>query len=120
MKKSADRGKWLESIIRDWVNTSLENTLQNKANDKAWDDPLVGFSRGDDAYWESFKEHVGPFHWTPAEAFEKAFPDSRVPASKLAVISWVLPQMKKTKWKREKKKSIHPRAGPGEDFTGRS
>ena len=79
MKKSEDRRKWIESMIRDWVNTSPENTLGNVANDKAWDEPLVGFSRGDDPYWESFKEHVGPFHWTPAEAFMMAFPNGNMP-----------------------------------------
>jgi epoxyqueuosine reductase len=117
-KKPKDMAGWITKFIKEWVNTSPENTLQNKANDKAWDDPLVGFSRGDDACWESFKEHVGPFHWTPAEAFEKAFPGSRVPASRLTVISWVLPQMKQTKMDTRKEKTYPPESWARGRFYG--
>jgi len=117
-RKPKDKAEWITTLIKDWVNTSPENTLQNKANDRAWDDPLVGFSRGDDAFWESFKEHVGPFHWTPAEAFEKSFPGSRVPASKLTVISWVLPQMKQTKMDTRKEKMYPPESWARGRFYG--
>jgi len=117
-RKPKDKAEWITTLIKDWVNTSPENTLQNKANDRAWDDPLVGFSRGDDAFWESFKEHVGPFHWTPAEAFEKSFPGSRVPASKITVISWVLPQMKQTKMDTRKEKMYPPESWARGRFYG--
>ena len=96
IEKRKDKATWATNLIRSWLNTSPENTLENKAGDKAWSDPLVGFSSGDDPYWDSFKEHVGPFHWTPAEAFEKAFPGIRVVPHQLTVISWVLPQTKET------------------------
>ena len=94
MKKPA---KWVESIIKDFINRSPENTLKNPANDKAWADPLVGFSRGDDPIYQSYKEHVGPFHWTPLELFNLAFPQSKVGADQLTIISWVLPQTEPTK-----------------------
>jgi epoxyqueuosine reductase len=97
LNNDQQRASWITGMIRKWVDTSSENTLENKAHDKAWDEPLVGFSKGDDAYWGSFKEHVGPFHWTPAEAFEKAFPVTGISPHELTVISWVLPQMKQTK-----------------------
>ncbi len=94
MKKPA---KWVESIIKDFINRSPENTLKNPANDKAWADPLVGFSRGDDPIYQSYKEHVGPFHWTPLEVFNLAFPQSKVGADQLTIISWILPQTEQTK-----------------------
>ena len=102
-----DPSSWITEMIRKWVDISPENTIANTAHDKAWDDPLVGFSKGDDAYWESFKEHVGPFHWTPEEAFDKAFPGIRVSPHKLTVISWVLPHTKQTKMDSRKEK-IYP------------
>jgi len=93
-----DPGKWVEGIIKDFINRSPENTLKNPANEKAWDDPLVGFSSGDDPLYQQYKEkYVGPFHWTPLEVFQMAFPQSKTEAAELTVISWILPQMEKTK-----------------------
>jgi ferredoxin len=95
--KMKNPAKWVESIIRDFINRSPENTLKNPANEKAWADPLVGFSRGDDPLYQSYKEHVGPFHWTPLELFNLAFPQSKAGADQLTIISWVLPQTEQTK-----------------------
>ena len=38
--------EFVEKAIRDFINLSSENTLRNPANDKAWADPIVGFSSG--------------------------------------------------------------------------
>lgn len=116
--KAKNPSTWITKIIRDWVKTSSENTLASASREKAWDEPLVGFSRGDDACWESFKEHVGPFHWTPEEAFEKAFPGSCVPPHRLTVISWVLPQMKQTKMDSRKEKTYPPERWARSRFYG--
>ena len=118
INEKKEPSSWITEMVRDWVNTSPENTLENAAHEKAWDDPLVGFSRGDDAYWESFKEHVGPFHWTPAEAFEKAFPGIGIAPHKLTVISWVLPQMQKTKLDTRKEKTYPPESWARARFYG--
>ena len=97
-EKTQDPGKWVEGIIRDFINHSPENTVKNPANDKAWDDPLVGFSRGDDPIYQLYKEEaVGPFHWTPLEVFKLAFPHLDAGAGDLTVISYILPQMEKAK-----------------------
>jgi hypothetical protein len=97
-EKVKDPGKWVESIIKDFINHSPENTLKNPAKAKAWDDPLVGFSGGNDPIYQAYKEeYVGPFHWTPLELFKKAFPQSKVGADELTIISWILPQMGSTK-----------------------
>jgi len=89
--------KWVETLIKDFINQSPENTLKSKANDKAWEDPLVGFSNGDDPLYQQYKELVGSFHWTPLEIFSLTFPVSKVSARDLTVISWILPQTEATK-----------------------
>ena len=45
----------------------------------------------------AYKEHAGPFHWTPLEIFKLTFPDSPAEAGDLSVISYVLPQTEATK-----------------------
>ena len=97
MKKTADLASWIAQLIEDFIAQSPENTLQNKTNDRAFDAPLVGFSRGDDPIYETYKEVVGPFHWTPLQAFNQTFGDTTVAAEELAVISWILPQTSATK-----------------------
>ena len=88
---------WLETVIKEFINQSPENNLGNKANEKAFGEPIVGFSRGDDPAYEEFKKYVGDFHWTPKEIFAKTFPRSNVTADQLTVISWILPQTRATK-----------------------
>jgi len=90
-------GKWIEALIKDFINRSPENTLKNRANEKAWEDPLVGFSSGDDPLYQEYKEYVGAFHWAPLEVFTMTFPSAEVSAEDLTVISWVLPQTEVTK-----------------------
>jgi len=84
-------------IITDFINNSSENTLKNSTNDKAWDNPLVGFSRGDDPLYEAYKELVGPFHCTPLELFTETFPGLNSEAGDLTVIAWILPQTEKSR-----------------------
>jgi len=97
MKKTADLAAWIRQAIVDFIETSPQNTLQNKTNDKAFDKPLVGFSKGDDPLFETYKEVVGPFHWTPWEIFTRTFEGLSVTPEDLSVISWILPQTKATK-----------------------
>jgi epoxyqueuosine reductase len=87
---------WITTVIRDFCE-GPENTLQNEANERAWEDPLVGFSRGDDSLYEEYKEHVGPYHWTPWEIFTETYPGTEVELGELTVICWVLPQTSETK-----------------------
>jgi epoxyqueuosine reductase len=88
---------WIETIIKDFVDHSPENTLKNRDNDKAFETPLVGFSRGDDPLYEAYKDHVGPFSLTPWEIFALTFRDLSVKPEELTVISWILPHTKATK-----------------------
>ena len=92
-----DSANWIEKIIRDFINESPENTLKNAQNDRAWADPLIGFSMGNDPLYLKFKDVVGPFHWTPEEIFRLTYPELNLTADQLTVISWVLPQTGETK-----------------------
>jgi epoxyqueuosine reductase len=91
-----DLRTWIINVIRDFFE-GPQNTLQNETNERAWDEPLVGFARGDDPLFQAYKEYVGPYHWTPYEIFSKAFPGSYVKLDTLTVICWVLPHTDVTK-----------------------
>lgn len=92
-----EREQWIRSLIIDRVENSPENTLRLDSGEKAWDKPLVGFSKATDQYYDFFKKDIGSFFWHPLEAFGIAWPDSDVTAEQLSVISWVLPHSRLTK-----------------------
>lgn len=102
-----DPAAWMEDTMQDFIRESPENTLRNTASEKAFEEVLIGFSRGDDPLYEAYKDHVGPFHWTPWEVFALAFPDRVVKAKELSVISWVLPHIESTKAE-NRKETIYP------------
>lgn len=87
----------IERMIESFVEASPENSLKNQAGERAWEEVLIGFSSGADPLYESYKEHVGPFHFTPAEIFNLTFPDAPAQPEDLTVIAWVLPQREVTK-----------------------
>lgn len=97
MDKSAETATWIEEIVKTFIEDSAENTLENETNDKAFETPLVGFSRGDDPLYEAYKDHVGPFYMTPWEIFTVTFGPLSVKPEELTVISWILPHNKSTK-----------------------
>lgn len=107
MKKTESLAAWIEGVITGFIERSPHNTLQNQTNDKAFDTPMVGFSRGDDPIYDAYKEVVGPFHWTPLEIFSQTFRHLSVKAEDLTVISYILPQTKATKVA-NRKESIYP------------
>lgn len=93
----SDPAEWISGSIRDYV-ASGENSLNlDGGREPAWDEPLVGFSRGDDPPYQRFKEDIGPFFWTPPEAFAATFPDVPAAPEELTVISWILPQTERTR-----------------------
>ncbi len=96
ISSNVDIETWIVDQIHEFVE-SAENTLQNKAQERAWDQPLVGFSQGDDPLFTACKKHVGSYHWTPWEIFNLTFPNVEVEPGDLTVICWVLPQTSKTK-----------------------
>jgi epoxyqueuosine reductase len=95
--KHADLVSWLKSVMDDFLQRAPENTLEGTGHEKAFEKCLLGFSRGDDPLYAEYKQVVGPFHWTPLEIFDKAFPQSGVRADELTVVSWILPHREATK-----------------------
>ncbi len=87
----------ITSLITDYVAESPANSIRNAENEKAWDEPLVGFSGGDDPIYQFFKEDIGSFYWTPLEIFNLSFPEISVRPDELSVISWVLPHTESIK-----------------------
>jgi epoxyqueuosine reductase QueG len=87
----------VERIINEFCESAPSNSLHLETGEKAWAEPHVAIARGDDPLFLGNKEMIGPFLWTPEEAYALAFPDSPVPARELRVISYVLPQTPKTR-----------------------
>ena len=96
-KRSEVQSGWIEELVRKFIENSQINTLQNQAGDRAFENPLVGFSKGEDPIYLDYKDHVGPFHWTPQEIFSLSFPEIKAEADELTVISWILPHIEATK-----------------------
>lgn len=88
---------WIEKTIKRFVNESPENSMKNRENERAWAEPLVGFSSGADPLYEFYKKDIGEFYLSPLEIFVHAFPSVRARADELTVISWILPQTEATK-----------------------
>jgi hypothetical protein len=91
-----DYAAWIEEVIRDFCATAA-NSLENGTGERAWGEPRVAFARGDDPLYAKLKADIGPFFWTPAEAFALAYPDTSLPAGHLTVISYILPQTEATR-----------------------
>jgi epoxyqueuosine reductase len=96
MTEVGELAAWVEGIIKEFVE-SPENTLMNAANERAWAEPLVGFSSGADPLYRFYKGDIGHFYLTPIEWFEKTFPGVEASLEELTVISWILPQTEATK-----------------------
>ena len=58
--------------------------------------PLIGVAAGDDPYYDFLKEHIGEFHWLPAEVFALKYGQGTDPSS-LRVICMIFPQTEETK-----------------------
>lgn len=101
-----DAAAWIEGLIKEYVRNSPDNSLRNAANEKAWDDALVGYARGDDPLFSFYKQDIGAFVWTPAEIFSITFPDLKRAPEELTVISWILPQTEATKADNRRQKDV--------------
>ncbi len=71
--------------------------MKFESQEKAWGEPLVGYSRGDDPLYQEFKQDIGSFYLTPIELFKKTYPEADIAQSDLFIISWILPQTEATK-----------------------
>lgn len=89
--------EWITKLIVSFVEESPENNLGGHFHERAWDLPIVGFSRGDDDLYLFMKEDIGDFYWTPYEIFNMTFPEVDATSQQLSIISWILPQTQMTK-----------------------
>ena len=72
-----------------------------------FDAPLIGVVRGDDAYYDFLKEHIGGFHWNPAEVFALKYKEN-VDRKNLRVFSMIFPQTDATKEMQKKEAKVFP------------
>lgn len=87
----------VEGIIHSFWGSAASNSLHLEHHERAWEKPAAAVAAGDDPLFARMKEMIGSFYWTPAEAFNKAFPEIEVRAEQLRVISYVLPQTEATR-----------------------
>lgn len=106
MHGTRGRGKFFQLLfmcqirkqIESWMNDRANNALEPGSELPAFAKPLVGFASGEDELFSFLKADIGPeFYWTPEEAFLSAFPEEKIRADELSVISWVLPQTEDTR-----------------------
>lgn len=91
----ASRG-WIEKVVADFC-ASAANSLENGTGEPAWDPPQFGYARGDDPLFARIKADIGPFYWTPADAYRLAYPHAAAAPSELSVVCYILPQTAATR-----------------------
>ena len=89
--------QWITAVIKDFVTLSSLNDMGLAKREKIFDTPLVGFSSGSDPLYDQYKAHIGSFYLTPLELFSKSFPDIKINAEELTVISWIIPSTAATR-----------------------
>jgi epoxyqueuosine reductase len=90
---------YLIQTIKDYVQVSPANRLPSFNNEPIFDEPLIGFARGDDPLFEAYKQTADSQHLTPQEAFSAAARDrgATTTPGQLSVISFVLPISRATR-----------------------
>lgn len=81
----------IREVITKFIRECRENRASAFQGQNYWDEPLVGFADGKDPLFQQYKEIIGDFHMTPAEALAKAYPAEVDEKSQVFVISCVLP-----------------------------
>ena len=90
---------WVEERIKGFIAGSEVNRL-DLDGEVIYDEPLVGFARGDDPIFRKYKRVIGEFHYTPLEWMKLGLGEKSprgLRASDLRVIAWVLPITEKTR-----------------------
>ena len=96
-------------LNEEWfVDTIKKNLVNHPDNimeypyygERIFEQPLVGFVRGDDPILTEYKKIIGPHHFTPFEIMKWQAEKNNVPApdaEDLSVVSFVMPLTRKTK-----------------------
>lgn len=92
---------WFVKTITDKIASHPANSLEYPyAGERIFDAPLVGFVRGDDPIFETFKDVIGPHHMTPLEIMKWQAKKNNVsppPAEELSVVAYVMPIARQTR-----------------------
>ena len=93
--------QWFIDEIKRKIATHPENHLEYPyPTEPIFDEPLVGFVRGDDPIFQKLKTIIGPHHYTPHEIMAWQAEKNDVPsppAEELSVVSYVMPITRATK-----------------------
>jgi len=92
---------WFIKTIKDKVLHHPEGIMEFPFHgERIFDEPLVGFVRGDDPLFERYKHIIGPHHFSPAEIMAWQAARNGVPAppaEKLSVVSIIMPIAERTR-----------------------
>lgn len=92
-----DPSNWVFDLLSQYLDNSPENFLDAQMKERIWDEPLVGFSRGDDPLFQEFVDNEGKDYLLPLDIMQSSYSDMTCTAEDLTVISWVLPVTERTK-----------------------
>jgi hypothetical protein len=92
---------WFIKTITDKVTTHPEGIMEYPFHgERIFEQPLVGFVRGDDPLLLRYKQIIGPHHYTPEEIMAWQAAKNGVaapPAAELSVVSIIMPIAKRTR-----------------------
>ena len=92
---------WFIETIKDKIANHPYGTLEYPFyGERIFDEPLIGFVRGDDPLLSEYKKIIGPHHFTPYEIMKWQAENNGVPvpeAADLSVVSYVMPITRVTK-----------------------
>lgn len=87
--------EFIRNTIKEFVKSTPANRKEKLDGSPYFEEPLVGFSSGDDPLYSCFKTIIGDYHLAPREVLEKMIADGdAAPNQALAnvsVVSYVLP-----------------------------
>ncbi len=93
--------KWFIQTIKDKIASHPENAMEYPFyGEPIYEDPLIGFVRGNDPIFDQFKSIIGPHHFTPWEIMKWQADNNSVKPpdpEDISVVSFVMPFTPKTK-----------------------
>ena len=85
---SVSKNQIIKIVEKHMVECNLNNFSSiGEPNEPIWQDVIVGFGRGGDAYFDFLKQDIGEFHWSPAEAFMLGKKDVDIESKDILVVS---------------------------------
>jgi epoxyqueuosine reductase len=92
---------WFVRTIKDKIANHSDNRMEYPFfGERIFEEPLVGFVRGNDPIFDRFKEIIGPHHFTPWEIMRWQAENNVVKPPEpedISVVSFVMPFSQKTK-----------------------